>query len=65
MKNTKNSVAPTTIGEFIEDVVCIMVDEVHMAKADALTNLLTGVMSISHTLGINRNSSKENLKMLE
>ena len=22
-----------------------MVDEVHMAKADALTNLLTGVMS--------------------
>ena len=45
LKNTKNSVAPITIGEFIEDVVCIMVDEVHMAKADALTNLLTGVMS--------------------
>ena len=45
LKNTKNSVAPITIGEFIKDVVCIMVDEVHMAKADALTNLLTGVMS--------------------
>ena len=45
LKNTKNSVAPISIGEFIEDVVCVMVDEVHMAKADALTNLLTGVMS--------------------
>jgi superfamily II DNA or RNA helicase len=38
-------VAPITIGEFLEDVVCIMVDEVHMAKADALTTLLTGVMA--------------------
>ncbi len=45
LKNTKNAVAPITIGEFLEDVVCIMVDEVHMAKADALTSLLTGVMS--------------------
>jgi len=45
LKNTKNQVAPITIGEFLEDVVCIMVDEVHMAKADALTSLLTGVMS--------------------
>jgi superfamily II DNA or RNA helicase len=45
LKNTKNSVAPITIGEFLEDVVCIMVDEVHMAKADALTTLLTGVMA--------------------
>ena len=45
LKNTKNAVAPISIGEFLEDVVCIMVDEVHMAKADALTALLTGVMS--------------------
>src|SRR5210317_938736 len=45
LKNTKNAVAEVTIGEFLEDVVCIMVDEVHMAKADALTTLLTGVMS--------------------
>lgn len=45
LKNTKNAVAPISIGEFLEDVVCIMVDEVHMAKADALTSLLTGVMS--------------------
>ena len=45
LKNTKNSVAEITIQDFIEDVVCIMVDEVHMAKADALKTLLTGVMS--------------------
>jgi len=45
MKNTKNGVADFTIQDFIEDVVCVMVDEVHMAKADALKSLLTGVMS--------------------
>ena len=45
LKNTKNQVAPISIGEFLEDVVCIMVDEVHMAKADVLKQLLTGVMS--------------------
>ena len=44
LKNTKNG-ADITIQDFIEDVVCIMVDEVHMAKADALKTLLTGVMS--------------------
>ena len=45
LKNTKSYEADVTIGDFIEDVVCIMVDEVHMAKADALKTLLTGVMS--------------------
>lgn len=45
LKNTKKGVADCTIGEFIEDVVCIIVDEVHMAKADALKTLLTGIMS--------------------
>jgi superfamily II DNA or RNA helicase len=45
LKNTKSGTAETTIGEFIEGVVCVMVDEVHMAKADALKTLLTGVMS--------------------
>ena len=45
LKNTKNSVGDVTIGEFLEDVVCVIVDEVHMAKADALKSLLTGVMS--------------------
>jgi len=45
MKNTKNGVADITITEFLEDVVCVIVDEVHMAKADALKTLLTSVMS--------------------
>jgi superfamily II DNA or RNA helicase len=45
LKNTKNHEAEITIGEFLEDVVCVIVDEVHMAKADALKTLLTGVMS--------------------
>ena len=43
LKNTKNAEAAVSIGEFIEDVVLVMVDEVHMAKADALKTLLTGV----------------------
>ena len=43
-KNSKNYEAEVTIGEFIQDVVCVIVDEVHMAKADALKTLLTGVM---------------------
>jgi superfamily II DNA or RNA helicase len=47
LKNTKNGTADDdcTIGEFLEGVVCVIVDEVHMAKADALKTLLTGVMS--------------------
>jgi superfamily II DNA or RNA helicase len=45
LKNTRNQVADITIQEFLEDVVCVIVDEVHMAKADALKTLLTGVMS--------------------
>jgi superfamily II DNA or RNA helicase len=47
LKNTKNGTADDdcTISEFIEGVVCVIVDEVHMAKADALKTLLTGVMS--------------------
>jgi len=47
LKNTKNGTTEDdcTIGEFIEGVVCVIVDEVHMAKADALKTLLTGVMS--------------------
>lgn len=42
MKNTKAGEAEVPIGEFIEGVVCVMVDEVHMAKADALKALMTG-----------------------
>jgi superfamily II DNA or RNA helicase len=45
LKNTKSGVSDCTIGEFLEGVVCVIVDEVHMAKADALKSLLTGVMS--------------------
>jgi superfamily II DNA or RNA helicase len=45
LKNTKNNEADINIHEFLEGVVCVMVDEVHMAKADALKTLLTTVMS--------------------
>lgn len=45
LKNTKSGSADITIQDFIEGVVCVMVDEVHMAKADALKTLLTGVMA--------------------
>lgn len=45
LKNTKRDTAEVTIQEFLEGVVCVIVDEVHMAKADALKTLLTGVMS--------------------
>ena len=45
LKNTRNQLADITIQEFLEDVICVIVDEVHMAKADALKTLLTGVMA--------------------
>ena len=45
LKNTKAGIGVATIQDFIEDVVCVMVDEVHMAKADALKTLLTSVMA--------------------
>lgn len=45
MKNTKNGVAEISIYEFIEDVVCVIVDEAHCVKAQALKTLLTGPMS--------------------
>lgn len=63
LKNTKNHVADITIGEFLEDVVCVIVDEVHMAKADALTTLLTGVMShIPIRWGLTGTVPKENFE---
>lgn len=46
LKNTRNQIADITIQEFLEDVICVIVDEVHMAKADALKSLLTGVMAL-------------------
>lgn len=45
LKKTKVGEAEVDIGDFIEGVVCVMVDEVHMAKADALKTLLTGVFA--------------------
>ena len=45
LKNTRNDEAAVPIHEFIEDVVLVMVDEVHMAKADALKTLLAGVFA--------------------
>ena len=42
MKNTKKGTAEITIDNFLEDVICVIVDEVHSAKADALKTLLTG-----------------------
>lgn len=42
LKNTKSAEADITIGEFLEGVVAVIVDEVHMAKADALKTLLSG-----------------------
>jgi superfamily II DNA or RNA helicase len=45
LKNTKNGEADIGIDEFIEDVVLIMVDEAHGAKADALKVLLTGIFA--------------------
>lgn len=45
LKASQAGTGDFTIQEFIEDVVCVIVDEVHMAKADALKTLLSGVMS--------------------
>jgi hypothetical protein len=45
LKNTKNGEADITIDEFIEGVVCLMIDECHSVKADALKQLLSGTMS--------------------
>jgi superfamily II DNA or RNA helicase len=45
LKDTKSGEADFTIQDFLDNVVCVIVDEVHMAKAEALKTLLTGVMS--------------------
>jgi superfamily II DNA or RNA helicase len=43
-KKTKSGEVEISIGEFLEGVICVMVDEVHSAKADVLKDLLTGPM---------------------
>jgi len=45
MKNTVKGEAEVEFSDFIDNVVCVMVDEVHAAKAAALRTLLTGPMS--------------------
>jgi superfamily II DNA or RNA helicase len=45
LKNTKSGEAEDTIMDFIESVVCVIIDEAHQAKADSLKELLSGVMS--------------------
>lgn len=45
LKNTKAGIADFTIQDMIEGVVCVMVDEVHQAKAEILKTLLTGIFS--------------------
>src|SRR6056300_1163664 len=40
-KKSKNHEAKLTLTEFLQDVKCVIVDEVHQAKADVLKNLLT------------------------
>jgi superfamily II DNA or RNA helicase len=45
LKKTKADEAEVPFEDFINGVVCVIVDEVHQAKADVLKTLLTGVMS--------------------
>jgi superfamily II DNA or RNA helicase len=45
LKLTQSGEADFTINDFIEGVVCVIVDEVHQAKAEVLKDLLTGVLS--------------------
>ena len=40
-KTFKDATSDMSLAEFAEDVICVMVDEVHMAKADVLRRLLT------------------------
>jgi superfamily II DNA or RNA helicase len=44
-KKTKAGEADIPIHDFLDGVVCVMVDEVHSAKADVLKDLLTGPMA--------------------
>jgi superfamily II DNA or RNA helicase len=44
-KNTADAGEENMDEFFFEDIACVMVDEVHMAKADVLKTMLTGVFS--------------------
>lgn len=45
LKDTQSGEAEITIGDFVDGVVCVIVDEAHGAKADALKSILTGVLA--------------------
>lgn len=45
MKKSRAKQAIIPIEEFIEDVVCVIVDEAHISKANILKDLLTGPMA--------------------
>lgn len=45
LKSTQSGSAEITITDFLQDVVCVMVDESHSIRAEKLKTLLTGVMS--------------------
>ena len=45
IKQSKDLSGSVTIGDFLQDVICIIVDETHMAKADVLKTMLTSVMA--------------------
>ena len=62
LKKTKKFEAEVNIGDFLEGVVCVMVDEVQSAKADVLKTLLTGPFcNSSNTLGTYRNYTQRRL----
>jgi superfamily II DNA or RNA helicase len=44
-KNTKDGSAQIPFDEFIDNVVCVIIDECHQAKADSLLGMLTTVMA--------------------
>jgi superfamily II DNA or RNA helicase len=45
VKDSKEGKATLTIDDFLDDVNCLIVDEVHSAKAEALKGMLTGPMA--------------------
>ena len=44
-KRYRDGLSEISLAEFLQGVVCVMVDEVHQAKADVLKKLLTGPFS--------------------
>lgn len=44
-KRSKDGEAPIPMDEFLDGVVCVIVDEVHQAKAEVLKQLLSGPMA--------------------